>query len=273
MTAMVVLAGGNGYVGNGSLERDVAFEIGGNERFLNPAHLVGLEPLGHLNGVFDVVGHDRVEHQLAVWADGLARLSDLVFEAIKPFLPLSVVNRVGDLEGTKPQFKAPVEVVASGVEFDAVAAGAAEQAVHGLAQQLALEVPQRQIDAALGNGRATGMTEALSSAPHQVVEKFRGQTIAARQQGREDLLDDGSHRLAKGAAAQTPSAVLGRDLDPYRAAAHARHLAGKAREFWILVDRQRARRTLVPRGAAARCFGRIGREPEVNYADGLYLHV
>ena len=130
------------------------------------------------------------------------------------------------LKALNPQFKAPVEVVASSVEFEMVATGAAEQAVHGLTQQLAFEVPERQIDPALGNGRATGVTEALSGAPHQVVEEFRGQTIAARQQGGEDLLDDGGYRLAKGAAAQTPSTVFGGDLHPYRPATHARHLAG-----------------------------------------------
>ena len=223
---MVVLAGSDGHVRSGPLERDVAFEIRGNQRFLNPAHLIGPEPFGDLNGVFDVVGHDRVEHQLAVRADGLARLGDFVFEAIESFLTLSIVNRIGDLEGAKPQFETPVEVVAGGVEFEMIATGAAEQAVHGLTQQLAFEVPERQINPALGNGRATGMTEALSGAPHQVVEKFRRQTIAARQQGREDLLDDGGYRIAKGAAAQTPSAVFSGYLHPYRPTAHARHLAG-----------------------------------------------
>ena len=145
---------------------------------------------------------------------------------LSPLLALAVVNRIGNLEGAKPQFETPVEVVARGVEFEMVAAGAAEQAVHGQAQQLTLEVPKRQIDPALGNGCGTSMAEALSSAPHQVVEKFRSQTIAARQQGREDLLDDGGDRRAKGAVAQTPSAVFSRDLHPHGTAAHARHLAG-----------------------------------------------
>ena len=120
---MVVLAGGNGHVRSGPLERDVPFEIRGNQRLLNPAHLIGPEPLGDLDGVFDIVGHDRIEHQLAVRADGLAHLGDLVFEAIEPFLALAVVNRIGDLEGAKPQFEAPVEIVARSVEFKVVAAG------------------------------------------------------------------------------------------------------------------------------------------------------
>ena len=104
---MVVLAGSDGHVRSGPLERDVAFKIRGNQRFLNPAHLVGLEPLGDLNGVFDVVGHDRVEHQLAVGADGFARLGDFVFEAVESFLTLSIMDRIGDLKGAKPPVQGP----------------------------------------------------------------------------------------------------------------------------------------------------------------------
>ena len=110
------------------------------------------QALGDSDGELDVEGHDGVVHQLDVVADHVARLADVLVEDVEAVDALFVVDGVADLEGVEAELHGPVEVVGCDVDVDLVAAGSAEQPIDGLFEELALEVPEGEVDAGLCDG-------------------------------------------------------------------------------------------------------------------------
>ena len=94
------------------------------------------------------------------------------------------------LKAWKPSSRGPVEVVGCDVDVDFVAAGASEQAIDGLFEELALEVPECEVDAGLGDGGDAAGAESLGGAPHEVVEELGGEAVAVLEQGAEVVVDD-----------------------------------------------------------------------------------
>ena len=103
----------------------------------------------------------------------------MLVEDVESVDALFVVDGVADLEGVEAEFEGPVEVVGGDVDVNFVAAGASEQAIDGLFEELALEVPEREVDAGLGDGCDAACAETLGGTPHEVVEVFGGEAVAA----------------------------------------------------------------------------------------------
>ena len=138
----------------------------------------------------------------------------MLVEDVEAVDALFVVDGVADLEGVEAELHGPVEVVGCDVDVDLVAAGSAEQPIDGLFEELALEVPEGEVDAGLCDGCDAARAESLGGAPHEVVEELGGEAVASLQQGAEVVVDEGGGELAEAALAKPVCAVLGDDLHP-----------------------------------------------------------
>ena len=176
---MVVFPGCDGDPGHGFSQLDMALQVFWKQGFFHPAQFVGPEPLCQANGKFHVVGHHRIDHQLGVFANCVAGQADFVRHDVDARDALFIMHGVGDLKRLKTEFHRPIEVVARAIAPDFLAGWAAEQAVHRLSEQFALQIPQGEINRALrARGQAQGPVP-FGRAPHHVVEVFGGKTIAA----------------------------------------------------------------------------------------------
>ena len=171
----------------------------------------------------------------------------MLVEDVEAVDALFVVDGVADLEGVEAELHRPVEVVGCDVDVDLVAAGSAEQPIDGLFEELALEVPEGEVDAGLGDGCDAARAESLRGAPHEVVEELGGEAVAADEQGAEVVVNEGGGELAEAALSEAVCAVLGDDLHPEVClCVGAGHGAVHAGELRVLVDGERAACVGVP---------------------------
>ena len=89
----------------------------------------------------------------------------------------------------------------------------AEQAVDRLFEQLALEVPQREVDGADRVRGQAGRAVGFCQTEHHDGHLFDGQAVLA-DEVRRQVLDDGGRRGGLIQPAQPPGPILGGDLDP-----------------------------------------------------------
>ena len=145
-----------------------------------------------------------------------AHLSDVLLGAVDRARAVERAERSRELEHLEAALDVPVDVVAGDVAGDPVADLAADERIHRLVEQLADEVPERQVDGADGVGRESLGAVGASGAEHQVPALLDGEAVLALQQRREVVADDRRDRIAVVGPAETEGAVLGGDLDPDR---------------------------------------------------------
>ena len=130
----------------------------------------------------------------------------------------------------------------------------AEQLVDGLAQHLALEIPQRQVNAADGVRRQAGGAEGRAQ-PHQhVVEPLGRQRGLTNDARRQVILDDGGDGTPISSGADPLRAVLRRHHDEkVRPVRHPAQHVGRGGK----IGRHRIRHgaPLEPAGASPTCIG------------------
>ena len=135
-----------------------------------------------------------------------------------PAVAAAAPHRAGQFEGLEAPVAQVVEVVAGGVAAGAVAGRAAEELVHGHAQDLAPEVPQGQVHGADGIRGESGCAEgAVGAAGHHVPQFLGGQGRLAGQHGSEEVVDDGHNGAGLAGHAHPEGAIGG--------GRHAHHLA------------------------------------------------
>ena len=199
--------------------------------------------------------------------------ADVLVEDVESVDAFFVVDGVADLEGVEAEFEGPVEVVGCYIEVNLIATGASEQAIDGLVEELALEVPEGEVDAGLGDGGDAACAESLGGAPHEVVEVLGGEAVAAFEEGAEVVVDEGCGELAEAALSEAVCAVFGDDLHPEVClGVCAGHLAVHAGELGVLVDGEGTARVGVPAVATGGGLGGCAGDVDVDGADGLDFH-
>ena len=179
-----------------------------------------------------------------------------------------------NLHGAEAELQKPLQAVlhavgqggVAGVAEDALLLRPAQQLVHRPPQQLALEVPQRQVDGAHGVAGEAAGAERGRRAPHQVPRLLGGGDRLPRQQRGEVVVDDRRHRRTVQRQAEAPGAVV-----RGRHACHRQPVGGRgAARLRIAVQgtvevaagaRRHPRRRLRPR-----------RQVDAGGADLLYAH-
>jgi len=198
---------------------NVSIQVFGQQALFHPLEPVRAECFGQADGVLDVEGHPAVEHQLCVVADQFAGFGDHLFVFTEAVEAVGRAVGAGDLEGAKSELLEPVEVVAGRIAELPLLLGAADQAVDGLAQKLALGIPERQVDGADGVGCEADRAVGLCHAEHHIGQSLDCEPVFADEVGRDVIVDDRGGDAAVVSLPQPPGAVLERDLAPDRSPA------------------------------------------------------
>ena len=136
-----VLAGRQPHPGQARAHGGEPVEVVGVEAILDPAQMIGPQPVGQAHGIFDVERHPAIQHQLAIPPDERAGVRHQRLVGIEPGKPVGRAMRAGELHRTEAEFHLPVRVVSGGVDVDMRARRAADQGPDGLPEEFALEVP------------------------------------------------------------------------------------------------------------------------------------
>ncbi len=201
----VAAADRHALAGEGRVARDVVQR----QRRLEPRHAAFAEQRQQRNALLGALPRRRrVDHQVDAGAHVIARRAD------QPGCRLQVVGpvRIGDdLDGAQPHRQGAIEIdprlvrrspqrVDRAVGLDAVAPLAAQQLDHRLALGLALDVPQRDVDAADGVDRRAAPAEVVGRVVHAVPQPFDVAGVLAEQhRAQAPRLGVGDRRLDDGA--------------------------------------------------------------------------
>ena len=205
--------------------RRIAVEVLRRDRILDPGKFVGLQRAGETGGVGR--RHPgravQVDHHVHVSADRVADRGDLA-------------HRIADAAAFQRRDAALLQRqrhlgrVGVAIDAHAVADLAAEQVPHRRAERLALDVPQRHVDA--GHGAAADRAEhavAHDGGLHLLPELLDMGRVLADEHGLE-VLDGGlDHPRPAGALADAGDALVGVDLDEQPVAHAAEGGVGDAR--------------------------------------------
>ena len=160
-------------------QNNTSFGIGPNDAISNvlniqPVYPVGLGKKWNLinRGIVPVIYREEVLPALEMGdAFGLGDISYTGF--ISPAKPGKLIWGVG------PSFLLPTATYST--PRPAVAHQTPQQAIDRLLHQFAFQIPQGQVDGALGAGGNAHGTVSFGGAPHHVVEVLGGKTVAAFQ--------------------------------------------------------------------------------------------
>ena len=194
------------------------------QRFLEPEDAVRLDAMGELNAINQIIGRVHVEHQLRRRADRRAHRTDpldIGRDAAEPGLQLdravAVIDKLRHLLGIG-RIRRPRPVIAAGRVGEERPVGAAEQPPHRHTTSLALQIPQRDVDA--GDRRHDSGTLGARHRwwqPVLAVDDARLKKVGARRGQREQLVP---HSLMR-QRVHTPD-DLAEPRDPLADARHRR---------------------------------------------------
>ncbi len=146
--------------------------------------------------------------------DQLARPADQLLIAVERRQPVGGAIGAGELGRLEAELHVPVGVVAGSVAELLVACRPAGQLIDRQLQQLALEVPQRQIHRADGVGGEARGRIGRRDAHHHVEQLFGGERILVDEQWAEMIVDQRHRGLAVAGGAEAPRAVVRRHQAP-----------------------------------------------------------
>ena len=127
---------------------DEAVNILWHEEFLNPFEAIGTEALCQADGVIHIKRHVAIQHDFIVVAYCLPRLRDEFLVLFQAPRAICGAVRARQFHRFEPELQLPIRIVASGVGEEFLAQRAAEEFVNRLVLNLAVQIPQCDINAA-----------------------------------------------------------------------------------------------------------------------------